>query len=220
MKCLAVNTATATLSIAILDDDKTLFHFATAETRDQGNVLLTHIRRGLAECGLTFSDLDLLAVVTGPGSFTGIRVGLSAMRALALAAGKPIVGITSFEMFAQPEPGVLNAIAVESWREELYLTAVDDTGRMAVAPTNTAPEVFAAQLPKALPVVISGDAKRALAAHLPEARLAAEEGDARTVGRIALQKFNAMGADGKPLPYYMRNADVTISSKPVKKLKD
>lgn len=220
MKCLAVNTATATLSVAILDGDKTLFHFTTPEMRDQGNILLAHVKRGLAECGLAFADLDLLAVVTGPGSFTGIRIGLAAMRGLALAAGKPLVGVTSFEMFAAMKSGAVNAVAVESWRDELYLAAVDDKGATVAAPVNTTPESFVAHLPKDRPVIISGDAAQKLAVLLPQAAVSADEGDACAVAKIAQEKFRKTGAGEKPVPYYMRNADVTVSSKPVKKLKD
>src|SRR3989338_6128567 len=102
MKCLAVNTATTVLSVALLDGGKVLHVFQTPETRDQGNLVLGHVREALDARGLSFPDLDLLAVVTGPGSFTGIRIGLSAMRGLALAASLPLIGATSFDIFAAP----------------------------------------------------------------------------------------------------------------------
>ena len=100
LKCLAVNTATKVLSLALVEGEEVLHFYETAETRDQGNLLLGHIQSGLKKSNLGFADLDVLAVVTGPGSFTGIRIGLATMRGIALAADKPLIGLSSFDMFA------------------------------------------------------------------------------------------------------------------------
>jgi tRNA threonylcarbamoyladenosine biosynthesis protein TsaB len=218
MKCLAVNTATKILSIAIVDDGKTLHLFETPEMRDQGNVLLTHIREGLAKNGLDFPGLDLLAVVTGPGSFTGIRVGLSAMRGIALAAGKPLIGISSFDMFAAPEAGALNIVAVESWREELYFSL-----RPLMEDMNESPEVLLKRLQHHLTpgqkIILSGDAKKTAAAFFPQATLTERDNNAEDVARLALQRFREGGEGVPPLPYYLREADVTISTKTAHTLK-
>ena len=93
MICLAVNTANTLLSVALSRDGAVLWHFESTETRDQGNLLLQQAKQGLAGAGLGFSDLRLLAVTTGPGSFTGIRIGLAAMRGLSLAAKVPVLGV-------------------------------------------------------------------------------------------------------------------------------
>lgn len=146
MKCLAVNTANTILSLALTDGDRVLQTFESAETRDQGNLLLRHIRDALDKEKLKFEDLNLFAVVTGPGSFTGIRIGLATMRALSMAAKVPVIGVSSFEMFASPKSGHVNIIAVESWREELYFQALDGGGNEVIAPINVSPAVSATKL--------------------------------------------------------------------------
>jgi tRNA threonylcarbamoyl adenosine modification protein YeaZ len=224
MKCLAINTATKVLSIAIVDDGKTLYLYETPELRDQGNLLLTYIKKGLTENKLDFHDIDLLAAVTGPGSFTGIRIGLSTMRGISLAADKPLIGITSFEMFAAMEQDAVNIIAIESWREELYFAALDGKGNPLVEPANETPEVFSKHcrhyLPPGKKIIVSGDAKETAAAFFPGAILTKKDANAEDVARLAARQFKKGQPLAKASPHYLREADVTISSKPVHTLKD
>jgi tRNA threonylcarbamoyl adenosine modification protein YeaZ len=224
MKCLAVNTATKLLSIALVDGDDVKHLFETPEMRDQGNVLLGHVKDGLAQNKISFFDLDLLAVVTGPGSFTGIRLGLATMRGIALAADKPLIGMSSFDMFAVREPDAANIVAVESWREQLYFGLLDSTGSPLTEYMNETPEIF---LQRALPfipanqkIVISGDAKKTVTHLFERAALADKDNNAVDVARLAIQKFKSGTTFEKPLPFYLREADVTISSKTARTLKD
>ena len=223
MKCLAVNTATTVLSLAFVEGEKVLHYFETPETRDQGNLLLGHIQSGLKKINLGFPDLDVLAVVTGPGSFTGIRIGLAAMRGMALAADKPLIGFSSFDMFATPREDTLNIIAVESWREELYFAVLDEEGHPMMECLNATPQIFAERFHHALPgkhkICISGDASAAVSPLFPEAVLADKKGDAVNVARLALHKFKNSGDFPKPVPYYLREADVTISPHVAKTVK-
>ncbi|MBI3442128.1 MAG: tRNA (adenosine(37)-N6)-threonylcarbamoyltransferase complex dimerization subunit type 1 TsaB [Proteobacteria bacterium] len=219
MKCLAVNTATKILSIAIVEDGRVIHSFATPEMRDQGNVLLDHIRSGLARNDLDFPDLDLLAVVTGPGSFTGIRVGLAAMRGIALAANKPLVGLSSFDMFAVRTADAINIIAVESWREELYFAVLDEDGHPLIECMNETPGVFSRQFqPIGQNIVISGDAREAVAGLFRGAQLAKKDATAADAAQLAIQKFQKGGSFVRPVPYYLREADVTVSARVSKAL--
>ena len=213
MKCLAVNTANSILSVALCDGDKTLYHFETPETRDQGNLLLFHAQKALDAASIGYDGLDMMAVVTGPGSFTGIRIGLAAMRALAMAAVKPLVGLSSFELFdIAPEPGTVCVVAVEAWREELYFKSGTEEA------VNVLPAVYADHLREMYAgqkIVICGDAAEKLAAFLPEAQVIAPAPDARILAQKAVQKFMRDGAQSaavRPAPFYLRDADVTIST--------
>jgi len=223
MKCLAVNTATKVLSLALVEGGEVLHFFETPETRDQGNTLLGHIQSGLKKNNIGYPDLDVLAVVTGPGSFTGIRIGLAAMRGISLAADKPLIGLSSFDMFAVPDSEAVNIIAVESWREELYFAALDEEGHPLIECGNETPEVFARRFVHALPgnhkIRLSGDAAGTVAPFFPEALLADKEATAVNVARLALHKFKKSSVFPKPVPYYLREADVTISAKVAKTLK-
>ncbi len=211
MRCLAVNTATTILSVSLLEDESCLFHYAASEMRDQGNLLLEHIAAGLEQNSLDYKDMDLLAVVTGPGSFTGIRIGLAALRGISLAAGVPVTGVSSFEMFRTAGAESYNAIAVESWREELYFALFDASGREVFPPTNEVPENFARRLsPLQGGVRICGDARVKLAALCPDARVVGDLADARQVAQVAMTQWRRGEVTARPEPYYLREADVTM----------
>lgn len=222
MRCLAVNTATKNLSVALTRDGALVHLFETSEMRDQGNLLLTHARAALEEGGLSFADLDLLAVVTGPGSFTGIRVGLAAMRGVALASNKPLVGVTAFDMFSSRTHDAINIVAIESWRDELYFAVLDEEGHPLIECSNETPEKLAARLAAAFPkkpnLIVSGDAAETVLKHLPNAVLDTRHPNAADVARLAVDRFKLTHKAEKPTPYYMRGADVTISTKPSKSL--
>jgi len=213
MKCLAVNTATTILSVALTEGDRVLYHFSTAETRDQGNLIIHHAQEGLKQAGLGFADLDLLAVVTGPGSFTGIRIGLAALRGMAMAAQKPLIGLSSFELFAVPVAEGRNIVAVESWRQELYFQIDQD------APVNETPETFAEKVKDdGTSVVISGDAAEKLLPFLPKAAVSGSLPDAVELAKRAVLKYRALGDEAvataeRPAPFYLRPADVTLSGR-------
>lgn len=213
MKILAVNTANTLLSLALVEDGRTLHAYETHETRDQGNLLLKHIVQALGDTGTKYEDLGLLAVVTGPGSFTGIRIGLAAMRAMALAAKIPVIGISSFALFAVP--GRAHVVCLESWRDELYFQAAGAGGEILIPPVNLTPEDFAPKLsavPK--PFTLSGDAAEKLAPFVPDAEICSAKITAADAARIALQKFEAQGRQAdRPVPFYLREADVTVSTK-------
>lgn len=210
MKCLAVNTANSVLSLALLDGGRTVYFFETRETRDQGNLLISHAQKGLAAAGCGFQDIDVLAVATGPGSFTGIRIGIAALRGIALASGKPLLGISSFDLFAEYQPGIRHIVALESWREELYLRLDGQP------PVNVPPADFARDLgeDEGGGFLISGDAREKLAAVLPGAAVSAKDPDARDLAALAVRRFQENGAPKEsPVPFYLREADVTLSTK-------
>ena len=81
-------------------------HESQAMKRGHAEALMPLIGRVIKEAGIAFADLDRVAVTTGPGSFTGLRVGLSAARGIALAANKPVVGGFTFPTaYAAPVVG-------------------------------------------------------------------------------------------------------------------
>jgi tRNA threonylcarbamoyladenosine biosynthesis protein TsaB len=212
------------LSLALVEGEKILHFYETAETRNQGNLLLGHIQDALKKHNIGFADLDVLAVVTGPGSFTGIRIGLATMRGIALAADKPLIGLSSFDMFATRGADAVNIIAVESLRDELYFAVMDEEGHPLIACSNEKPEIFAQRLKHELagdhPLRLSGDAAAALVNLFPEALVADKEANAINVAHLALHRFRQGGTFPSPTPYYLREADVTISSKVARTLKE
>src|SRR6266853_3397229 len=122
MKVLAFDSSAAACSAAVRDGDGGLLaHRFESLARGHAERLMPMLRAVMAEAGLAFAALDLIAVTTGPGSFTGIRVGLAAARGLALASGLPILGVTAFEALAQAVSPVERAglgllVAIDSRR--------------------------------------------------------------------------------------------------------
>lgn len=101
---LAIDTATRTMSLAVHDGHallaETTWHSANNHTIE----LAPTIETLLARCELTFADLDALAVSTGPGSYTGLRVGVALAKGLAAARHLPLVGITTLDTLAAAQP--------------------------------------------------------------------------------------------------------------------
>lgn len=204
MICLAVNTATQMLSLALVRDAEVLAQAQTPETRDQGHFLLTQIDKMLVDSGLSYEDLDLMVAVTGPGSFTGIRIGLAAMRGIALAANRPLVGINSFDFFATTMPASQRSlVVVESWREELYFR-LDDS-----EPVNIRPAEMGAVLGDVGAVALGGDAAEKMRALLPQAVLPEREPTAVDLAMLALSRKDL---HGEAAPFYLRPADVTMAA--------
>lgn len=106
--------------------------------RGHAEALMPLIATVMSDAGMEFSDLDRVAVTVGPGSFTGLRVGVAAARALALAAGKPAVGLTTLEAFAAPffeaDGGGLLMSVIDARHDRVYMQLFDPGGRSLVAP--------------------------------------------------------------------------------------
>ena len=97
MLVLALNTASAALEAAVVRDGDILADAREDMARGQDRQLPGFVARLLAEAGVTLQDVDRIAVVTGPGSFTGIRIGVAYARGLALVTEADCIGVTSLE---------------------------------------------------------------------------------------------------------------------------
>ena len=100
MITLAMECATQTVGIAFLDQKKILAELYLDTGRGHAEVLLPALEKLFLMTGLTAERIDLLVCTTGPGSFTGVRIGVSTIKGLALATGKPIVGVSTLEALA------------------------------------------------------------------------------------------------------------------------
>ena len=106
--------------------------------RGHAEALMPLIARVMKASGIAFTSLDRVAVTTGPGSFTGLRVGLSAARGIALAADKPVVGLTTLTAYAAPFVGENSAhpivSAIDARHDHVYFQVVSGDGGSLIKP--------------------------------------------------------------------------------------
>jgi tRNA threonylcarbamoyladenosine biosynthesis protein TsaB len=140
MLILAIDTALDACAAGVLDTEagKLIAQESQAMKRGHAEALMPLIARVIEQSGIAFAALDRIAVTTGPGSFTGLRVGLSAARGIALAANKPVVGLTTLTAYAAPlvsqngEHPIISAI--DARHDHVYLQAVSGNGSSLIRP--------------------------------------------------------------------------------------
>jgi tRNA threonylcarbamoyl adenosine modification protein YeaZ len=128
---LAADTSLPLLSVALLRDDDLLAAAALEGKGSRNEKLLPAIDWLLGEAGVDRHEIDLFAVTRGPGSFTGVRIGLATMQGLALALGKPVCAMSTHEAIAPPTGRVV--IVDDAGRGEFYVSELED-GREVVGP--------------------------------------------------------------------------------------
>ena len=122
MKILAVDTALGACSVAVLDGGTVLAHQFIEMTRGHAEALAPMVDEAMRCSGIAFGALDRLAVTTGPGTFTGQRVGLAFMRGLRVGLKKPLVGVTTLEVMAAATEARRAAAIHDAKRDEAYLS--------------------------------------------------------------------------------------------------
>jgi tRNA threonylcarbamoyl adenosine modification protein YeaZ len=138
MIVFAIDTALEACSAAILDTEsgEILASESLPMARGHAEALMPLIARVMATAKLDFSRIGRFAVTTGPGSFTGLRVGIAAARGLGLATGKPVAGVTTLAAFARPliaADATLPVVAViDARHDHVYLEVFGAGGRVPV----------------------------------------------------------------------------------------
>lgn len=100
MRILSVDTSTMMSSISILEDNRIIGDYSVNQDQTHSEKLVLNIKRLLEDVKLTVNDIDLFAVAKGPGSFTGLRIGMTSIKAIAQALDKDIIGISTLEAMA------------------------------------------------------------------------------------------------------------------------
>src|SRR6266545_3462758 len=139
MRVLAIDTALEACSAAVLDTSSGITASETlAMTRGHAEAVMPLIARVMSAAAIEFAALDRIAVTTGPGSFTGLRVGISAARGIALAAGKPAVGLSTLAAFAAPliaaDDTLPVVVAIDARHDQVYCQVFGPGGRTLVTP--------------------------------------------------------------------------------------
>jgi tRNA threonylcarbamoyladenosine biosynthesis protein TsaB len=133
LKLLAVDTALGACSVAVVTDGAVLAHRFQEMTRGHAEALAPMVDEIMRQAGIGFDALDRLAVTTGPGTFTGQRVGLAFMRGLRVGLKKPLIGVTTLEAMAAATQKNRAAAIHDAKRDEAYLLLWEN-GRVILEP--------------------------------------------------------------------------------------
>jgi tRNA threonylcarbamoyladenosine biosynthesis protein TsaB len=139
LRILAIGTALEACSAAVFDSgrDTGLTSRSLPMTRGHAEALMPLIATVMSDADVEFAELDRIAVTVGPGSFTGLRVGVAAARAIALATGKPAVGLTTLAALAAPffeEGGGAIMSVIDARHDRVYMQLFGPGGRSLVTP--------------------------------------------------------------------------------------
>ncbi|KPQ10091.1 MAG: tRNA threonylcarbamoyladenosine biosynthesis protein TsaB [Saliniramus fredricksonii] len=215
MRVLAIDTALGACSACILDAgaaDPLAVETLTME-RGHAEALMPLIGRVAEAVPGGFESIDRVAVTIGPGSFTGMRVGISAARAIGLAADVPVVGVTTLSALLAPLVAAgdrrLIAAAIDARHGAVYFQAVAPGGRSVVAPAHIGIREAVRYLGSG-PVVLTGSAASLIAAEAMQAGVSVSSAHAEDAPDILFVARLGMAADpaqALPKPFYLRAPD-------------
>jgi tRNA threonylcarbamoyladenosine biosynthesis protein TsaB len=214
VRVLAIDTALAACSVAIFDSDanRILASQSLPMTRGHAEALMPLVERVMADANTDFAGIDRVAVTTGPGSFTGLRVGIAAARGIALAAEKPAIGITTLLAYAAPyqiEGRFPTVAAIDARHDQVYFQVFAPGGHARGEP-RLAPLREAAEAAAATRARLVGSAAQAVANALPEGSAVPVSVEPRLAPDIAwVARLGALSAEdaSPPVPQYLRAPD-------------
>ncbi|XAZ23846.1 tRNA (adenosine(37)-N6)-threonylcarbamoyltransferase complex dimerization subunit type 1 TsaB [Sinorhizobium sp. B11] len=207
MIVLALDTAGVDCAAAIYDSGRNTVLGEASDMIGKGHAehLMGIVDRALDQAGVALSVVDRLAVTIGPGSFTGIRVGVAAARGFALSLDIPAVGITTLEVMAAAQhektPGRAVLAAMDAKREEIYLqsfaadgVALDEARAVSIAEAQAFAAGFNGEITGSATPILKPDATGEYANSFP-------------ISIVARLGAAANPNTGKPKPLYLRGPD-------------
>lgn len=211
MIVLAIDCAASLCAACICDaaEEKEFGRSVLDLGKGHAEHLMAVIADALKQSGVGYADLGAIAVSTGPGSFTGVRVGVSTARGLALALKIPAIGVTTLEALAQEARQKFSGRAVlavlDAGREEIHAAFYDDAANLRYGPAVTTLAEMIEMSTAHTPVLIGTAAEKiAEAAGAPfDFGPLSATADIAVYARLAIAK----GAGEKPSPVYLREAD-------------
>ena len=215
MRILAIDTALEACAAAVFDSARmsVVAKESLPLARGHAEALMPLVARVMTQAGVDFAQLDRIAVTVGPGSFTGLRVGIAAARGIGLAAGKLVVGISTLEAYAAPliaidatRPVVA---AIDARHGHVYLEVTGAGGRPVVAP-HLAPIAEAVRASPAPSPRLAGNAAKLLAANWPPGEplpALVDQNPAPDIVWVARLGALAVEGEAPAKPLYLRAPD-------------
>ena len=221
MRVLALDTTTPAGSCALLSGGAVLREQAS-DARAPAERLPSELMALVEQSGVTLGEVDVFAVATGPGSFTGLRIGIATMQGLSFAAGKPLVGVSGLDALARigeaDAEGACVATWVDAWRGEIY-AALYRHGREIEPPVVATPEQVLARIAGSPTLFIGDGALKyvdAIRARLGRQARVASPIVPLLSGAIAVLADAAVASGIRPAPeairpLYVRRTDAEIA---------
>lgn len=221
MKILALESSALVASVAITEDDKLLASTTLDNGHTHSETLLPMTEHLLDFCGLELSDIDLFAVTTGPGSFTGVRIGVSLLKGLAFGRNKPCAAISSLEALAYNLEGCVGLLCpvMDARRSQLYNALFYSDGKQItrltpdrLIPADELLDELEQYTENCEMIYVNGEGASILldenenALPLVEPALSVRRQSAASVAKLALVKYQAgeTCSDSELLPTYLR----------------
>ena len=208
MKVLCFDTAMAACSAAVIDGDRNLVLSEGFEAMARGHAeaLAPMVSAVMRKSGIGYEELGGIAVTTGPGTFTGVRIGLSFARGLGLALGIPVSGIDSLSALAANEPAPVPLLVATAARNEEAYVALFDERRSLLVPPQVMPVDTAAEGAPPGCLVLGSAGRAAIAASKRTDLLPSTACDLPVAARFATLAIS-MEPGSSPAPLYLRAPD-------------
>ena len=225
MLILAIDTALDACAAGVLDTSSAavVAQQSLLMKRGHAEALVPLIAQVMAQSGVDYAALDRIAVTTGPGSFTGLRVGLSAARGIGLAADKPVVGLSTLAAYAAPlvsdNTGTPIIAAIDARHDHVYYQVIAGDGTTLLRP-RVAPleQVFEAAMQHGAPRLV-GNAAALLAERWPAdapAPLSVLDAPAPDIAWVGWLGAAVSPGSAPARPFYLRAPDAKPQSSPLR----
>lgn len=204
---LSIDTTHEFGSLALTRSDSLIEEVSIHSPDGFGHVLFAHLDGLLRRHGCEVDQIDCFATAVGPGSFTGVRIGIACIKGLAEATGKPVVGVSNLEAIASFGTRPLRAVVLDARRGEIYGAVYDAEGRLIQDEVVSKLPIWLANLPDGVEFV-STDFTPTDTAPVTRASLAL----AAAIGRIAQRRLEAGQAIDPALldANYVRRSDAEL----------
>ena len=170
MKLLVCDTSNSNCSAGVFEDGKEICYELSFETKTHSETFMPLVHSVMAKAGVKHEDLDGYAVTVGPGSFTGIRIGVAAVKGMALAAGKKCIAVSSTEALARscenatmtPKNETLIVPAIDARNNRVFAQAAEDDTLKALIPEDAYDADARTEKISKIPEVIYGKRRQIL----------------------------------------------------------
>lgn len=219
MLILGIDTATSCGTVALNRNDEIIFEISLKAAKGGGEYLLSSLNKFMKKVGFDLAELDLIVVGTGPGSYTGIRVGLATAQGLAEGLGKPVFGLSTLRIIAENACFSSDwvAVALDARRGEVYAALYRNTNNGLVEmkePHSIQAESFFREITNYQDVTICGDAGKVYRSLIGNSQVKIPPCNwdrplAGNAARIAYREWNLLSSVNLT-PFYLKRVEAEI----------